>query len=58
MSLRQILAKNKIQDGSQYGRHINDVTVTDENNIILLSLSQSINQTFHLFKKYDKHGKM
>ena len=39
MSLRQILAKNKIQDGSQYGRHINDVTVTDKHNTILLSLS-------------------
>ena len=47
---------NRIQDASQYSRHINDVKVTDKNNIILLSLSQSINQTFHLFKKYDITG--
>ena len=26
--------------------------------IILLTLSHSINQTFHLLKKYDKHRKM
>ena len=32
---------------------VKEKVVIDKNNIILLSLSQSINQTFHLFKKYD-----